>query len=64
MFSWMKSPLLRALGLLWQVAGQYIAHGRPKKPSRQGQDAALARRLWSVSCQLTGVQEEAITLAA
>ena len=35
------------------VAGQYVAHGRVRQPSRRARDPKLAARLWEESCRLT-----------
>lgn len=37
---------------LASVSGEYFANCNPAAPSRQQQDAAMARRLWRVSEQL------------
>jgi NAD(P)-dependent dehydrogenase (short-subunit alcohol dehydrogenase family) len=42
-----------------QVTGQYFANRRPKQSSQASHDRVLARTLWQVSAELTGVSEEA-----
>ncbi|HXM58019.1 MAG TPA: SDR family oxidoreductase [Candidatus Dormibacteraeota bacterium] len=37
------------------VTGRYFVRSRPATPSRQAQDADLARRLWEVSERMTGL---------
>ncbi|CAK0753629.1 hypothetical protein CVIRNUC_002235 [Coccomyxa viridis] len=49
--------MLAATGPPLQVAGQYIAHGKPRRPSSEAEDAFLAKKLWSITCQLTSLQE-------
>lgn len=41
------------------VTGGYFANSRPKRSSRASYDRDLARKLWEVSAQLTGVSEVA-----
>ena len=45
-----------------QVAGHYIASGRPVQPARQALDRDAAALLWDASCQLTGVTTHATLL--
>ena len=40
---------------LEHVSGQYFADSRPKRSSSRSYDEAVAARLWSVSCALTGI---------
>jgi len=44
---------------LAQVSGQYFADSRPKRSSSRSYDAAVAARLWDVSCELTGIDTRA-----
>jgi NAD(P)-dependent dehydrogenase (short-subunit alcohol dehydrogenase family) len=37
------------------VSGLFFARGRPKKSSQRSYDTAVAKRLWQVSAQLTGL---------
>ena len=39
------------------VTGAYFANGRPKRSAQASYDRDLARRLWEVSAELTGVSE-------
>ena len=41
------------------VTGAYFANSRPKRSSKASYDRDLARRLWEVSAELTGVSEVA-----
>lgn len=41
-----------------KVHGRYIARNRVTVPARHAQDGATARRLWDVSCQLTGIKPD------
>ena len=42
-----------------EVTGGYFANSRPRRSSRVSYDRDLARRLWEVSAELTGVSEVA-----
>jgi retinol dehydrogenase 14 len=44
---------------LEHVSGRYFAASRPKRSSSRSYDAAVAARLWDVSCALTGIDTEA-----
>jgi len=39
-----------------EVSGRYFARSKFKRPTRQAQDVAAAKRLWQVSEELTGVR--------
>jgi hypothetical protein len=41
------------------VTGVYFANRHPKRSSKASHDRDLARRLWEVSVELTGVSEVA-----
>jgi hypothetical protein len=41
------------------VTGGYFSNSRPKRSSRASYDRDLARKLWEVSAELTGVSEVA-----
>lgn len=43
-----------------QVHGRYIARNRVTVPARHAQDGVTARRLWDVSCQLTGIKPDVL----
>lgn len=40
-----------------QVSGEYFYKKKVRKPARQALDDTAARRLWEVSCEYTGIQE-------
>lgn len=41
-----------------KVHGRYIARNKVTAPARHAQDSVTARRLWDVSCQLTGIKPD------
>ena len=41
-----------------QVHGKYIVRSRAVKPDKAALDDATARRLWDVSCDLTGMPQQ------
>jgi retinol dehydrogenase-14 len=41
------------------VTGRYFASGRARRSSRRSHDTELARRLWQVSEELTGLRQPA-----
>ena len=42
------------------VTGTYFANSRPKRSSPRSYDTEVARRLWRVSCELVGIDDEAL----
>jgi retinol dehydrogenase 14 len=44
---------------LEDVSGQYFVSRRPKRSSKRSYDEATAARLWQVSADLVGLQEQA-----
>ncbi len=39
------------------VSGRYFVRCKPRRPSREAQDAGVARRLWDLSSELVGITE-------
>jgi NAD(P)-dependent dehydrogenase (short-subunit alcohol dehydrogenase family) len=58
-----RTPVAGADTVVWaasapereQASGEYLVRRRPRRSSRRSYDRELARRLWQVSEQLTGI---------
>ncbi|KAL0040749.1 hypothetical protein WJX79_004106 [Trebouxia sp. C0005] len=68
LFSKTFLPPLHAVSAVLQAAtapaskvhGRYIARNKVTVPAKYAQDGVTARRLWDVSCQLTGVEPDVL----
>jgi len=52
------SIFLASLPLVEGVTGQYFVAKKPKKSAKRSYDETVARRLWEVSAQMTGVADQ------